>query len=158
MKRALLAALLILALCLSLAACGGKTAENPGTPDSPAVTDAPLDPNSVEGKLAALGFDAKDFVVDAKDYVDIDDAGDFILYSTATYENVAKAIYAACQKAADDGKVRDYWTEEPTDFEFDEASMTFFGYERNGEFEFIAFSPYWTDEDTGYTEFLLQWN
>lgn len=156
MKKALIVSLLLLALCLSLVACGGSSG-SPAATDAPVVTEA-LDPNSVGGKLAALGFSEKDLVAGSKDYVDIDEDGDFILYSTASYEEVARAIYAACQKAADDGKVRDYWTEEPMDFAFEEDSMTFFGYMRNGKFEDLAFSPYWTDEDTGYTEYLLQWD
>ena len=78
MKKALLAALLILAISLSLFACGGKTADTPATPDAPAATDAPAvpeapDPNSIAGKLASLGFSEKDFLVNAGDRIDFDD-------------------------------------------------------------------------------------
>ena len=154
MKKVLLASLLILALCLTLFACTGK-AETPAVTDAPVATQAP-DPNSIAGKLASLGFSEKDFLVNAGDRIDFDDEGDIILYSTASYEEVAKAVYAACGKAADDGKVRDYWSEEPIDFAFDESMTTFFGYNRNGSFEYIAFSPYWTNDD-GTVEYLLDW-
>lgn len=155
MKKVLLASLLILALCLTLFACTAKPADEPVATEAPVVTQAP-DPNSIAGKLASLGFSEKDFLVNAGDRIDFDDEGDIILYSTASYEEVAKAVYAACGKAADDGKVRDYWSEEPTDFAFDESMTTFFGYNRNGNFEYIAFSPYWTNDD-GTVEYLLDW-
>lgn len=140
MKKVLLASLLILALCFSLVACGS----------------AKTTPDAVASAIAAYGFDAKAMLASEKDYIDVDEEGDYILYSTASYEAVAKAIYGACKKAADDGLVRDFYSEEPMDFEFDEESVTFFGYLRNGGFEYISFSPYWTEN--GVTEYVLDWN
>ena len=154
MKKVLIATLLILALCLTLFACGGGSPAE--TPDAPEATDAPLDPDSVGGKLAALGFNELDLLPHSQDHIEVDENGDFVLYSTASYETVAKACYDACKKAADDGEVRDYWTEEPTDFVFAEDEMAFYGYYRDGKFCDLAVSPFWTDED-GFTEYLLQW-
>lgn len=161
MKKILIAVVLILALCLTLAACGEKTAPKPT--DAPAVpteapADAPAAPGSIGEKLASYGFKETDFVVHSQDYVAFDEDGDIVLYSTAPYEDVARACYDACAKAADDGLVRDFWTEEPTDFTFAEEEMSMFGYMRGGEFKDLAVSPFWTDEDTGYTEYLLQWD
>lgn len=140
MKKVWIASLLILALCLSLAACGGgKT-----TPDS------------VVKAIAAYGFDAKTMLASEKDYIDVDEDGDYILYSTASEEAVSKAIYNACKQAADDGLVRDFFSEEPIDFAFDEDTVSFYGYMRNGAFEYVSFSPYWTED--GVTEYVIEWN
>ncbi|MBQ3356902.1 MAG: hypothetical protein IJG45_07325 [Oscillospiraceae bacterium] len=155
MKKLLVAGLLILALCLTLVACGdSKPAETPPATDAPAAPEA----GSVSEKLASYGFSDLDFVVHSQDYIELDQDGDIILHSTAPYEDVAKACYDACKKASDDGVVRDYWTEEPIDFAFEDAEMIWYGYMRNGEFEDLAFGPYWSDQETGYTDYLLQWD
>ena len=121
------------------------------------MTDAPLDPDSVEGKLAALGFNELDLLVGSQDYIEIDENNDFTLYSTQSFEEVARALYAACQKAADDGKVLDYWSEEPIDFTYAGEEDMDFAYYRNGQFEDVMINLIWVDEETGYTEYLLQW-
>ena len=154
MKKVWIAGLLILALCLSLVACGGSTAE----PTEAPVETETLDPNSVAGKLAAVGFAESDLLFGADDYIEIDENGDYSLYTTASYEEVAKAVYNACKKADDDGEARDYWSEEPVDFTFDESSYMDIGYNLNGEFMDVLISPIYTDEETGVTEYLLQWD
>jgi len=154
MKKILLVSLLILALCLTLAACGGKSAETP----TAAPTDAPAATGSISERLASYGFKETDFVVHSQDYVEIDPDGDIVLHSTAPYEDVAKACYDACAKASDDGVVRDYWSEEPMDFSFEDVEMIWYGYIRNGEFCDLAFGPYWSDQETGITDYLLQWD
>lgn len=150
MKKVWIAGLLILALCLSLAACGGAASD-------PASPDASVDVNTVSGKLALLGFNEKDLLPNAQDSIDLDKDGDFTLHTAASYEDVCRALYNACQKASDDGKVRDYWTEAPIDFEFNDEYMIWYGYFRNGEFVDVAVSPIWADQETGITDYLLQW-
>lgn len=152
MKKVMIASLLILALCLSLVACGSSTPA-----EDPTVPEETLDPNSIGGKLAALGFKEQDFLLGSQDHIEINEEGDYVLYSSASYEEVARATYNACKKAADDGEVRDYWSEEPIEFSFNDDFMIWFGYNRNGEFKDVALSETWTNEETGMNEYLLQW-
>lgn len=154
MKKKWIVSLLILALCLTLAACGGKSAETP-TADTSA---APEETGTIDEKLASYGFSELDFLVHSQDYVSFDQDGDIVLHSTAPYEDVAKACYEACKKASDDDLVRDYWSEEPMDFAFEDVEMIWYGYLRDGEFEDLAFGPIWSDQETGYTDYLLQWD
>ena len=151
MKKALIAGLLILALCLSMAACGGSA-------DDPASPEAAVDLSTAAGKLAVLGFDEKDLLLTSQDSIDLDKDGDFTLHTTASYEDACKALYDACKKASDDGEVRDYWTEAPIEFSFTDEYMIWYGYNRDGEFENVAVSPIWSDQETGVTDYLLQWH
>ena len=145
MKKIWIAGLLILALCLSLAACGGSSAEEPA-----------VDLNTVDGKLAALGFAEQDLLLNAGDSISIDEDGDLILHSAASFEKAAKAVYDACAKAADDGLVRDYMSEDPMEFSFEETIL-YFGYEHGAAFKYVVFSPIWSDQETGINDYLLQW-
>lgn len=166
MKKTLITLVLVAALCLSLAACSGakepKIADTTATADATAAeTQAPAPsyaPGSVGEKLASLGFAEDDFLFAEGDYMEIDEGGDVDLYTAASYEQVAKACYDACAKASDDGKVRDYWSEEEIEFTFNEDDyMIWFGYYRNGEFCDLAISEIWADEETGINQYYLQW-
>ena len=175
MKKTIIALALIAALCLSLTACGmlstlTKKGSSTATVASAAETQAPAadtqaanqapaaEAGSPAAKLAELGFAESDFLFAEDDYMEIDEDGDIDLYTTASYEQVAKACYDACAKAADDGKVRDYWSEEEIEFTFSEDDfMIWFGYNRGGEFCDLSLSEIWADEETGVNQYLLQW-
>lgn len=146
MKKRWIAGLLILALCLSLVACGGGSAEDPA-----------VDLTTVDGVLTLHGYAAQDLLLNEQDSIDVDKDGDLILHSAASFEEVSKAVYDACGKAADDGIVRDYISEAPIEYAYKET-MLFFGCYRNGEFEFVMVSPIWSDQETGTTDYLLQWS
>lgn len=161
MKKTLIALVLIAVLCLSLTACdmlskiGSNTAAVPQTTAAPAPS---YEAGSAGEKLASLGFAESDFLFAEDDYMEIDEDGDFDLYTSASYEQVARACYDACAKASDDGKVRDYWTEEEIEFSFTEDDfMIWFGYYRNGKFCDLALSETWADEATGVNQYYLQW-
>lgn len=158
MKKTLIALVLIAVLCLSLAACTGA-AKDPVTPEKTTAAPAPsYEAGSAGEKLASLGFAESDFLFAEDDYMEIDEDGDFDLYTSASYEQVARACYDACAKASDDGKVRDYWTEEEIEFSFTEDDfMIWFGYYRNGKFCDLALSETWADEATGVNQYYLQW-
>ena len=145
MKKVLLASLLILAFCLSLAACGG------------AEESAAVNLNTVDGVLALHGFSEQDLLLGAQDSIELDKDGDLTIHSAASFEEVSKAVYDACAKAADDGIVRDYISEAPIEYAFQET-MLFFGYYRGETFEFAMISPIWADQETGITDYLLQWS
>lgn len=148
MKKVWIVSLLLLALCLSLAACGGAGGS----------TEETVDLNTANGQLALRGFNEQDLLLTSQDSIDLDKDGDFTLHTTASYEAVCKAVYDACKNASDDGEVRDYWTEAPIEFEFKDEYMVWYGYFRNGEFENVAVSSIWADQETGVTDYLLQWN
>ena len=145
MKKVLITSLLLLALCFSLAACGSN--------EDPAAVNI----TTVDGKLSLLGFAEQDFLTDAQDTLEIDDDGDLILHSKSSFEAVSRAAYDACRKAADDGIVRNYASKEPMEYEFRETTL-FFGYNRGDAFKFVAVSPLWSDQETGVTDYLFQWN
>lgn len=159
MKK-LLVVVLILSLCLALFACGEKNKNNDPTKEPAKETEPAtiaVDPNSIAGKLAALGFNEADFLTESGAYFEVDDEGDFTLYTTATYAEVQELLFNACKKASDDGKVRDFWSEEEISFEVSEDFMIWYGYMRNGEFCDVALSETWANSDTGINEFFFQW-
>ena len=131
MKK-LLVAMLLLALCLSLGGCfGGSSSAKP-----------------VGDQLASLGFSEKILLPDPQRDVITNDpegkSGDFLLYTTASFEEVLETVFNACKKASDDDLVRDYMTEEPIEFKFDEsAELVWFGYKRGGAFSSVAISKYY---------------
>lgn len=147
MKRIVIVSFLLLALCFSLAACGGSGKDDPAAAEF----------STVEGKLAFYGFSEQDLLPQPQDSIEFDADGDVILHSAASYEVVAKTLYDACKKAAEDGIVRDRTSEEPTDFVFAETMLSF-GYRRGGAFASVAISPIWSDQETGITDYLLQWD
>lgn len=147
MKNRWIVSLLILALCLSLAACGASKSK-----------PATVDYTTVDGKLAALGFNEQDLLPDAQDSIELNQDGDCVLHSAASYEVVLNTLYEACKTAADDGVVRDRDSKEPIEFEFRDDYMVWFGYNRNDRFETVAISPAWSDQETGITDYLLQWS
>lgn len=156
MKKRILIFVLLLSLCLSLVACGGN-----GGGEKPAkvgqLTEKAPDPNSVEGQLYALGFRMDDFLFGDSDYMEADNSTDFTLYSTATLAEVQEMAFEAVKRASDDGKVRDYWTEEPIEFTADEEGfMVFYGYYRNGTFCYLAVSQTWAADENGLAQYFLQ--
>lgn len=140
MKKILVAALLF-ALCLSLGGCFGA-----GKSTKP-----------VDEQLASLGFSENILQPGGQKDVITNDpegkSGDFLLYTTASYEEVLQTVFNACKKASDDDLVRDYMTEEPIEFEFDEnAEFVWFGYKRGGVFSSVAISKYYDQTLPAATE------
>ena len=144
MKKTLLVSLLLLALCLALAACGST--------DESAVSI-----NTVDGLLTLHGFAEQDLLRKEGDSLTVDKDGDLTLHSAASFEEVSRAVYDACKKAADDGVVRDRVTEAPIDYAFQETTL-YFGYYRGEELTVLMIAPIWADQETGVTDYLLQWS
>lgn len=112
----------------------------------------------MKAHLAELGIDESMLLLGSEDYLEMDGDGDFTLFTSAEPAEVARAIFDTCAAISDDGKVRDYWSEEEMEFTFNEDDfMTWYAYIRDGEFTDVAFSKSWTDPDTGVSEYLLQW-
>jgi len=156
MKKVWIVSLLILALCLSLVACG-NTKTKPATVDYTTVDYTTVDYTTVDGKLTALGFNEQDLLPGEQDTIELNQDGDCVLHTAASYEDVQSLLYEACKKAADDGVIRDPESKEPIDFEFRDEYMIRFGYNRNDRFVTVAISPAWSDQETGITDYLLQW-
>lgn len=115
--------------------------------------------DDMDARFKQLGIDQNKLLLGSQDYLEMDEDGDFTLYTSADYEQVAKAVYDVCKDISDDGEVRDYWTEEPIDFTFSEDDfMIWYGYNRGGKFIDVALSMLWTDEATGINEYLMQWD
>ncbi len=149
MKKILIASLLILSLCVTLTGCFGGAAAN----------------QTVEDKLKALGFSEQDLTPQSGDSITDEitgqeekRAGDFYLTSAASFEDVQKTVYDACGKAAQDGKVLDFMTEEPIEFEPQEAEIVWYAYMREDVFCHVAISLYAPAQGSTNAIYLLQWD
>lgn len=108
---------------------------------------------SVSEFFAAYGMSEQDLLVHSQDYIEYDEYGDIILYTTASGEELAKAAYNACKKASDDGEVLDYWTEDPVEFSYEEDQWIYYSFMRDGKFKTLWVTSVIMDGD--YMEYVI---
>ncbi len=171
MKKVLLAALLILALSLSFVACGGKTATTPTEESEPAETlryfvppteavsyfVPPTEPVSyyVPAETPKSYFVPNSYFVphettaateapaaDGQSGGGTTVQGTPSVQSSSSFEDFVRSYYYACQSAADDGIVRDYFTKEPIGFSYNGEDVVWYAYKSGGEYRSVYISSY----------------
>lgn len=167
MKKVLIVSLLILALCLSLVACGGskpaKTsattaateAEEPATENVPAETKRTTTNSSSTTKQTEA---TEAPVVDnGQNDTETEEYGTPNMQSSASFEDIVRSYYYTCQGLADDGIVRDYFTNSPIEFSYNGEDVVWYSYKSGDEFRNVYIACYGADAETGEMSYQVIW-